>query len=843
MKLGEQTFRETWAVDFEYAAPDGEPPEPLCMVARRLEDGRTLRLWRDELRALPAAPFATDADALLVAFYASAEAGCFLALGWPLPANTLDLFAEFRNATNGLPTPCGAGLLGALAYYGIDGLAVAEKESMRSLALRGGEYTADERAALLDYCEGDVAALDKLLSRMRDTIDLPRALLRGRYMVAAARIEANGVPIDAPMLDRLRAGWNGIQDRLIARIDADYGVFDGRTFKAERWAGWLGANGVPWPRLPSGALALDDDTFREMARAYPAVAPIRELRVSLSQMRLSELAVGADGRNRCLLSAFRARTGRKQPSNTRFIFGPAVWLRGLIAPDPGWAVAYVDWSQQEFGIAAALSGDWAMIAAYESGDPYLTFAKQAGAVPADATKATHGPTREQYKACVLAVQYGMGADSLAARIGQPPAIARDLLRRHRETYRRFWQWSDAAVSYAMLRGELYTAFGWKVRTGPDVNPRMLANFPMQANGAEMLRLACIFATDRGIAVCAPVHDASLIEAPAWQIADAVRETQRAMADASAAVLEGFRLRTEAKVFTWPERYADERGRRMWETVQAVLSELPPAETCSAGAHGLTPRRNGRCCTGAHPTCSAGADPVQSLFSLFTEGGTADAELGPGAAAAADAATAETEAVGAAAAPEARRTVSERADSLELAVRRLVAAGPGGSGGRSAVAAGWDDPKANGQAVVHRPDGDARQPLRGPSWAAVAGSGGTGQRGAPAGLRAGSDDPGCVFAPDALPGDWREAFEERAGIMQFDGKLSRADAEAAAWTDTLRRIGERNLVAYTQLSCYSAGHGRSNGHDSKGDRSERAYSLSHREGNGHRREPAFAACER
>lgn len=796
MKLSDRTFRETWAVAFEYAAPVGEPPEPLCMVARRLEDGRTLRLWREVLRALRSAPFATDPDALMVAYYAGAEAGCFLRLGWPMPANVLDLFIEFRNATNGLPTPCGAGLLGALAYYGIDGLAVAEKESMRSLALRGGEYSDAERAALLDYCEGDVAALKKLLSRMRDDIDLPRALLRGRYMVAAARIEANGVPVDVPLFERMRDRWHAIQDQLIARIDADYGVFDGRTFKAERWVGWLGANGIPWPRLPSGALALDDDTFREMARAHPAIAPVRELRVSLSQMRLSELAVGADGRNRCLLSAFRARTGRNQPSNTRFIFGPAVWLRGLIAPDPGWALAYVDWSQQEFGIAAALSGDPAMIAAYESGDPYLTFAKQAGAVPAEATKVTHGPIREQYKACVLAVQYGMGADSLAARIGQSPAIARDLMHRHRETYRRFWQWSDAAVSYAMLRGQLHTVFGWKVRTGPDVNPRMLANFPMQANGAEMLRLACIFATERGVAVCAPVHDAILIEAPALRIADAVSEAQRAMSDASAAVLDSFRLRTEAKVFTWPERYADERGRRMWDTVQAVLAELPPAETCSAGAHGVTVGWDARCCTGAHPTCSTGAHPVQSLFSLLTEAGTPDdAEPGTGAAAVADAATAETEAVGAAATSEARRTVPERADPLELAVRRLVAAGPGGRGGHGAVAAGRIDTKANGQAVLHRSGCDARQPLRGPSRAAGPGDGWLGQRRATSRPSAGSDDPGRAVALGALPTEWREMYEERAAIIEFDGRIPRQDAEMAALAEiSAQMTAESALLA-------------------------------------------------
>src|SRR5262249_51221985 len=151
--------------------------------------------------------------------------------------------------------------------------------------------------------------------------------------------------------------WEGIQDDLIAAIDADYHVFEGRTFKADRFAAWLTAAGIPWPRLESGRLDLSDETFRQMARVYPVVAPLRELRAALSEMRLADLAVGHDGRNRTLLSVFRARSGRNAPSNTKFIFGPSVWLRGLIRPSPGYGVAYVDWEQQEFGIAAALSGD------------------------------------------------------------------------------------------------------------------------------------------------------------------------------------------------------------------------------------------------------------------------------------------------------------------------------------------------------------------------------------------------------------------------------------------------------------------------------------------------------
>src|SRR5262245_8244036 len=614
-----------------------------------------------------------------------------------MPARILDLFAEFRCLTSGLPVPCGNGLLGALAYFGLDGLAAAEKEGMRQLALRGGPYDAGERLALLDYCQSDVDALARLLPAMLPTIDLPRALLRGRYMAAAARMEWQGVPIDAEALDRLRRGWDRIKGRLIAAVDRDYGVFvptgqralnpettlgaailreaeaenidphrlaeavnfvwseereatedlyaarraarratgltarriaqwedagrdysdypgldvaarelagshpalgigagftcaDGHddtdhasrlwdvlrsrdekrkpkhhpdilrraaelviacpgdsaggaeplTFSAQRWADYLARKGIPWPRLESGALALDDDTFREMARAYPVeVAPIRELRHALSQLRLHELAVGADGRNRLLLSAFGSRTGRNQPSNSRFIFGPSTWLRCLIRPAPGWAVAYVDWSQQELGIAAALSGDPRMQEAYVSGDFYLTFAKMAGAVPADATKQSHAAEREQFKTVALGVLYGLSADGLARKLNVPPCRGRELLRMHQETFRRFWQWSDRVEMQGMLTGELRTVFGWTVHVGADANPRSLRNFPMQANGAEMLRLACCLATERGIAVCAPVHDALLVEGPAAGIEAVVSETQRAMQEASEHVLPGF----------------------------------------------------------------------------------------------------------------------------------------------------------------------------------------------------------------------------------------------------------------------------------------------------------------
>src|SRR4029079_1316070 len=93
-------FRELWCVDFEFRSDPGERPWVVCMVAQELISRRQIRMWRDELLALKKAPFNTGPDAVLVAYYASAELGCFLELGWPLPVNVVDLFAEHRVATN-----------------------------------------------------------------------------------------------------------------------------------------------------------------------------------------------------------------------------------------------------------------------------------------------------------------------------------------------------------------------------------------------------------------------------------------------------------------------------------------------------------------------------------------------------------------------------------------------------------------------------------------------------------------------------------------------------------------------------------------------------------------------
>jgi hypothetical protein len=568
-------FRRIWCIDFEFIAREGENPQPVCLVANEIGTGRLIKLWQDQLGPEP--PFEIDDDTLIVAYYAPAEIGCFLALGWAVPTRIIDLYAEFRRETNALALADGRGLLGALSRHRITRITSEEKKSGRDLVLRGGPWSDSERREILDYCETDVICLPQLLEAMLPGIaptpqNLGQALLRGRYTAAVARMERTGIPIDAETLTATRDGWASIKSDLIREVDAAYGVFERGVFKSGLFAKYLADRGIPWPKTETGRLQLDQDTFRDQAKVYPELAPLRELRHSLSELRLEKLATGSDGRNRTMLSPFGASSGRNTPSANKFIFGPSVWLRGLIKPGPDRAIAYIDWSSQEVAIAAALSGDPFLIDAVASGDPYLSFAVRAGLAPDGATKASHRAVRDLCKACVLGTNYGMGARTLAFRTNTSVIEAEALLRTLARTYPVFTNWQSRSVDAALLRGYMHTVFGWKLNVTSSTRPTALRNFPMQSHGAEMLRVACCLATERGISVCAPVHDALLIEAPIDSIDDAVAATRGAMAEAAVAVLgTGIWIDTDVDIVRYPDRYSDPRGAVMWDRVMALLS--------------------------------------------------------------------------------------------------------------------------------------------------------------------------------------------------------------------------------------------------------------------------------
>lgn len=536
----------------------GECPAPIALAAMDVRSGDVVEVIGPHLRTIGRPPYPTKDDTLVITTDAQALFGLHLALGWPMPERLIDLLLEHRNTINGCAHISVGGLAGALLFHGRPASdALLSVSSAQNLQRRLGA----------------VAALFKV---MAPELDIGRAILRGRYLRAVSRIEATGIPIDTNTLTAMRRNWSDLRRRIIGQVDRGSSIYRGERFDEEAFSAWLGVQGIYWPRTSSRRLNLGDESWREMARLYPQVRPLKELRSTLLAFDPSALAVGCDGRNRTPIRPFSTVTGRNAPSTKSSVLGPASWVRHLIKPAPRMAVALIDWEQQEFGIAAALSGDEAMKTMYATGDPYLAMAKATGAAPADATPGSHADVRERYKASALGILYGIGAERLALQLGIERSTAKALLDDHRRSFPGFWEWSADVETRALLDGVQRSIFGWLRHVKPPLKPMSLRNFPVQSAGAEMLRLACCSVTEAGITVCAPNHDALIIEAPVCDLAEAVATTRRLKADASEVVLDGFALRTSVKTVAAPNRWRDHRGLAVWNAVATAigLDEVP-----------------------------------------------------------------------------------------------------------------------------------------------------------------------------------------------------------------------------------------------------------------------------
>ena len=529
---------------------------------------------------------------LFVSFVANAECTCHLALGWPLPKNELDLSPVFRNITNGCVTPEGKGLIGMLRWYGLDAISTKQKDAIRDRIIQGWPFAPEEQKQILAYCYGDVDSMVRLLPKVLadPDFDLGVALHHGEFAAASAVMEHNGVPIDMEIFPKLadKNIWRAVRDDMVPVIDAQYGVYVRNaagdwTFNKKLFAGYLARAGIEWPLLESGELDLKRKAFESMAKAFPQLESLRQLRHARDKMRKIKLAVGSDGRNRTVLWPFKSKTSRTQPKAAQWIFSPAVWLRSLIKPEPGTAVAYIDYSAMEFLIAGALSGDKSMLEMYRSGDPYTAFAKRVGAIPNHITKATLGNyvvIRDKYKMLLLATQYGMSHATFAARLGVSTFEAHQMLQQHRELFAQYWCWSGDWLQHALQTGSMRTAMGWKCCVGElELNERSIRNWPIQASGADILRVACSMAARRGIKLLAPVHDAVLIEAPIERIESDVARMQDIMRRASRVVLgDNIELRTDAKIVRYPDRYSDKRGDKIWAQVLELLARCESTTT-------------------------------------------------------------------------------------------------------------------------------------------------------------------------------------------------------------------------------------------------------------------------
>jgi DNA polymerase-1 len=594
--------REIWVFDTEFAVREGQLPKPLCMVAIEIKTGREVRLWAEEFGPKP--PFPIDRESLVISYSIIAEMNFFAACGWSQPERVLDAYLEFRRQINGVLVPSNnkdkkfeqmkANFSTALAYHGLP--PVAEKKSLQEKAGNdnwGKPWTGQDKAEMLEYCAQDVHSLVALLPKLQIGQDLMRAVhLRGRWAKACSSIEILGVPVDPIRWPEFARRWPDIQLAVTLEIRDRYTIRNGSGtvicslydeqghFSHAQAEAYFEAKGIPVPRHMDGKPDFRMKTLEDWSKVYEELIEFVQHKKTLDGSKLRALPIGPDSRNRTWMAPLAARSGRSQPSNSKYIFGAAAWLRSFIVPPEGHAFLYVDMSQQEFLIAGVLSGDDKMLQAYASGDVYMQTAILTGHAPPEATEDDPRFTaiRDRFKQVVLAVQYLMGYISLAQRLNIDLYDAGKLLDDHRQTYWKFWEWLENTVRSAICRGFIENRTGWRMSITDRTNPRSIANFPMQSTGAALLQLSTIEMLRRDIEVVATIHDAVGVVCPLSRIEETEAAVKESFNAASMAVL-GCGIRSKTVTVCHPNRYMDEkRGRKMWNRIMRHLGfeeDVPP----------------------------------------------------------------------------------------------------------------------------------------------------------------------------------------------------------------------------------------------------------------------------
>ena len=601
------TYREAWVVDTEYVSgtpspegeptPNGEPVVPVCLVAQELHSGKVVKLALTQGQETEN-PLPGGADVLHIVYMATAEMGFYLAMGWALPQNVLDLWVERRNLTNGLLDgnfePIDTSLVGTCADYGLVHTATERKELMRSRVLQGFPFREDEMEEIVEYCHDDVKMLAELTEVMLPQINsLPQAIHRGRCLKAVACVELNGVPVATELLARLKRHWPKIRANLVMAVENtyQYGCYsvDKRGevhLSLKGFADMLEREGFAeeWPVRTdkTGRFSMEDkECMKPMALKYEYLRPLREVRKVLQQGgKKLKYPVGSDGKNRSSLKPFTAVTSRSQPPTSENIPCAPKSLRSLLAPRNGEVLITRDWANAEFGVVAALAQDEKKWKNYMELDVYLSKAADWGLCDYSATKDTHKELRNKMKPAVLANQYGQRAEGMAKTLGITVKEAEIYMTRERKKYPSYQAWLRANEEDVAFEHKIQTVFGWTLHVPrKGANDRRTLNFPAQANCAEIMRLAACYATERGICVGATVHDAFWYTAPedCWETVDAAMKA--CMDEACEAVLgEGYILKSDRTVIHYPDHFVHEDAAEMWNKIEAALMKAEEEET-------------------------------------------------------------------------------------------------------------------------------------------------------------------------------------------------------------------------------------------------------------------------
>ena len=120
---------------------------------------------------------------------------------------------------------------------------------------------------------------------------------------------------------------------------------------------------------------------------------------------------------------------------------------------------------------------------------------------------------------------------------------------------------------------MHTALGWPLHVTADTKLRSLQNHPVQATGADILRMAVIGLVAQGVRVCAPVHDAVLIECREERAGGPSASWCLGSCAKPPSLVLGHEIPVDHQVVRYPDHYYDGRGADMYNKINELLVEI------------------------------------------------------------------------------------------------------------------------------------------------------------------------------------------------------------------------------------------------------------------------------
>ena len=540
-------FIVAWDTEFKGDIKDaGELNDPVCSVFKELKSGTITKHFGKTLDALPYPSNKT----LYIAHHVGAEAHTCLSYGLKLPKYWWDTMEEDKKLNFGKVN--GHSLLACCKRYGIQTISAdLKKYFIHELILPNDDYTESQRSKILDYCLSDVIANEELFYAQIKELEkvkrheapgtlIHQAIFAGAAKAATAKVEFDGIPVNTELLATIQENFPAIKEKMIAELNAELDVFENGVMKDEKFYEMVKRNDLlsVWPVTKTGKLKTDEATLEIFRKNCSDIEKYYLADQFISSQKLKGYVVGPDGRARTDYRMYGLKTGRTNPSTSRHPFNAPKCMRNLVRADADKICVNFDYRSQEIFIAAYLSGDPQLIAAVEDGDPYIYTARLVKAVPQGATKKSNPVERNNYKTTLLACLYRQGPKNMSTRMGINIDYGTDYQVKIKNTYQEYFIFIKKLVDKTLIKGFCSTKYGFRyyLKPGADYNPRTFYNFPIQAHGSEMLRLALVNLVEAGIEVNALIHDGIIVHLDRKKFRKQFIKTKKILEDASRKIL-------------------------------------------------------------------------------------------------------------------------------------------------------------------------------------------------------------------------------------------------------------------------------------------------------------------